>query len=176
MNETKTLVKTRSWIGYKTDDLAWTVGITVAIVVSSALLAHTPANQILTGTIVNALLFLAAYRMPFVNACLIAVLPSSIALMRGLLPAPMVMLVPYIIVSNVALISIFSALKKTPLVGVLISSATKFALLCSITYLVASRLNPNIISMFQWPQLITALLGGFIFINAKKFFEIKLEN
>lgn len=173
MNKIKTLTKTTPWIGYKANELIWTIGITVAIVISPAILAHTPANQIVTGTIVNALLFLAAYRMPLANSFIIAALPSSIALLRGLLPAPMAILIPYIIFSNIILISIFSTLKKTPIVGILISSITKFSLLYLVTYTMSSQLNVKIISMFQWPQLITALIGGFMFISAIKILENK---
>ncbi len=173
MNKIIGLVKTQSWVGCKASDLAWTIGITIAIVIAPALLAHSPANQIVTGTIVNALLFLAAYRMPLGNAILIATLPSSIALLRGLLPAPIAMLIPYIIISNIILISSFSAFKKTPWIGVLTASLAKFSFLYVIVYIVAGQLNANLIAMFQWPQLITALLGGFIFLNLTRFVKSK---
>jgi hypothetical protein len=173
MNKIKTLAKQQTWIGYNTQDLAWTIGITVAIVISPAVLAHSSANQILTGTVVNALLFLAAYRMPLMNAFIIAALPSSIALMRGLLPAPMVMLIPYIIFSNIILISVFSFFKKLPLQGVVVASLAKFALLYSVIFFLAQKLNNPLIAMFQWPQLITALLGGFTFLTLLKVFKIK---
>jgi len=44
----------------------------------------------------------------------------------------------------------------------------KFGFLYSIVYIVAGQLNANLIAMFQWPQLITALIGGFIFLNLLK--------
>jgi hypothetical protein len=172
-NKIISLTKSRSWIGYKTNELTWTIGLTIAIILAPALLAHTSPNQLVTGTIVNALLFLAAFRLPLANAMMIAVFPSTVALLRGLLPAPMVMLIPYIIVSNIILLTSFSMLKKTPVIGVLTASFLKFGFLYSIIYIVAGQLNANLMAMFQWPQLITALIGGFVFLNLAKMFEIK---
>jgi hypothetical protein len=170
-NKIASFVRTRFWIGYKTSDLTWTVGLLTAIIITPAILAHTPANQIVTGTIVNALLFLAAYRLPFVNAVTIAILPSSVALLRGLLPAPMVTLIPFIIMSNIVLISTFSIFKKTPLIGILGASFIKFSFLYSSVWIVGQKLNPQLIAMFQWPQLITALIGGFVFLSLLKLFQ-----
>lgn len=170
-NKIAILTKIRPWIGYKTSDLTWTVGLITAVIIAPAILAHTPANQIVTGTIVNSLLFITAYRLPFVNALMIAILPSSVALMRGLLPAPMVTLIPFIIISNTVLISTFSALKKTPLVGVLAASMAKFVLLYLSIWIVGQQLNSQLVAMFQWPQLLTALLGGFVFLNLLKLFQ-----
>lgn len=172
MNKTKNISKQQTWIGYKTTDLSWTVGLTTAIIIAPAILAHTPANQIITGTIVNALLFMAAYRLPLFNTFLIAILPSSVALLRGLLPAPMVLLIPYIILSNTILVSVFSFMKKTPKLGVFTASLLKFGFLYSVTLVLAQQLNSPLIAMFQWPQLITALLGGMVFLSLKKVSKI----
>lgn len=171
MNKIKTITKQQAWIGYKTSELTWTVGLITAVIIAPAILAHTPANQIVTGTIVNSLLFIAAYRLPLANALMIAILPSSVALMRGLLPAPMAMLIPFIIISNTVLISTFSVLKRTPLVGILTASVAKFALLYLSIWIVGQQLNSQLVAMFQWPQLITAMLGGFVFLNLLKFFQ-----
>lgn len=173
MNKIKTITKKSNWIGYEIADLSWTIGLTTAIIIAPAILAHTPANQIVTGTIVNALLFLAAYRLPLGNAIMIAILPSSVALLRGLLPAPMVTLIPYIIFSNIILISVFSFLKKFPIMGILSASLTKFILLYSVVFILAQKISNPLIVMFQWPQLITALMGGFTFLFLLKVFKIK---
>lgn len=172
-NKVIAVAKSKTWIGYKTSELTWTIGLTTAIIIAPTILAHTATNQIFTGTIVNALLFLAAYKLPLINALAIAVFPSTVALLRGLLPAPMVTLIPYIIISNAILISTFSVFKKTPLVSVLSASFLKFGFLYGITYFVASQLNTNLITMFQWPQLITALIGGFAFLTLLKTFQTK---
>lgn len=163
-------------ISFKTKDLAWTIGLILAVTITPAILAHTTQNQWITGTIVNATLFLAAYKLRFFNAILVAIIPSTIALTRGLLPLPMAMLLPYIILSNIVLIAIFSTLKKKILPGVVLASLGKFLFLYLITFFIAKNLNNSLLSMLQWPQLITALAGGFlalmiikVFLNKNKF-------
>lgn len=144
---------------YKAQDLLWTIGFIFAAVIFPALLAHTPQNQWITGTIVNAILYLAVWRVGILNAILVAALPSSIALMRGLLPAPMAILIPYIILSNVILMAVFYLLKKYPLAGVVVASAVKFLFLLAITSFFI-KINSPLLYMMQWPQLVTALAGG----------------
>jgi len=152
---------------YKTKDALWTLGFILAAVILPALLAHTPQNQWITGTIVNALLFLAVWRVGIINAALVAALPSSIALLRGLLPAPMAVLIPYIIISNIILIAIFYALKKRRLAGVVASSIAKFLFLFAITTYFIKIAGPLIV-MMHWPQLFTALAGGLIAVGIIK--------
>ena len=159
-------------ISYQTKNLTWTFALTLAAVIFPALLAHTPHNQWITGTIVNAILFLAFWRVGIVNAVLVAVLPSSIALMRGLLPAPMAVLIPYIILSNIILVAAFYALKKYPLAGMIVSSFAKFLFLFVITSHFIKIATP-LLTMMHWPQLFTALAGGLIAVGiiktSKKF-------
>jgi hypothetical protein len=172
-NKVITQIKSASLVGYQTRELAWTIGLITASIITPALLAHTPANQWITGTIVNLVLFSAAYRLPLTNAFMVAIFPSSIALLRGLLPAPMAMLIPYIVFSNILLISVFFFTKKTPLRGVLAAGTTKFIFLYGATFVLASALNNKLILMFQWPQLITALAGGFVFMGILNVFNKK---
>ena len=108
----KTIATAFPAASYKIQDLVWTIGFVATAILFPALLAHTPHNQWITGTIVNAILFLAVWRVGVVNAAFVAFLPSSIALLRGLLPAPMAILIPYIILANIILICVFYILKK----------------------------------------------------------------
>ncbi|OGI25841.1 MAG: hypothetical protein A3J76_04855 [Candidatus Moranbacteria bacterium RBG_13_45_13] len=163
----KTTVATFPIAGYQAKDLAWTIGFIAAAVLFPTILAHTPQNQWITGTIVNAIIFLAVWRVGIVNATFVAALPSSVALVRGLLPAPMAIMVPYIIVSNLVLILIFYSFKKHRLTGVIAASAAKFALLFVITTLFIPISHP-LIGMLQWPQLATALAGGLVVIGIIK--------
>lgn len=166
-NEQKSVAAAFPVISFQAKDLAWTFGFTLAAVIFPALLAHTPANQWITGTIVNALLFLAVWRVGIANAFLVAVLPSSIALLRGLLPAPLAALIPFIILSNVILICAFFALKKRPLAGVVFGSALKFLFLFAVASQVVKVAGP-LLFMMSWPQLFTALAGGLIALGVKK--------
>ena len=168
-NQEKTIATTFPVATYQTKDIAWTLAFTVAAVVFPALLAHTPHNQWITGTIVNAILFLAVWRVGIANTVLVAILPSSIALMRGLLPAPMAVLIPYIILSNIILIAAFYALKKYPLAGIVSASFLKFLFLFAVTSYFVKVATPLLV-MMQWPQLVTALAGGLIAAGIINFF------
>jgi hypothetical protein len=163
----KTAAMTFPTAAYQAKDLAWTIGFIVTAVIFPAMFAHTPQNQWITGTIVNALLFLAVWRIGIVNATLVAILPSSIALIRGLLPAPMAVLIPYIILSNIILIAIFYALKKYPLAGIISASLAKFLFLFAISTYFIKIASPLLI-MMHWPQLFTALAGGLIAVGIIK--------
>jgi hypothetical protein len=167
-NQQKTAATTFPIATCRTKELIWTTGFAAAAVIFPALFAHTPHNQWITGTIVNAILFLAVWQVGIVNAALVAALPSSIALARGLLPAPMAVLIPWIIVSNFILIVTFYSLKKPPLAGVIIASSFKFLFLFVVaTYFI--KIASPLLAMMQWPQLVTALAGGLITIGFIKF-------
>lgn len=180
-NQTKTAVATFPIATYKVKDLIWTLVFTLTAIIFPAFLAHTPHNQWITGTIVNALLFLAVWQVGFLNAALIAALPSSIALLRGLLPAPMAILIPYIILSNIILIAVFylfSRIEKLSfqieIVSVVTASFAKFIFLFTITSYFIKIANPLLV-MMQWPQLFTALAGGLIAIGVIKKFKISFS-
>ncbi len=166
----KVAVITFQLVSYRTRDLAWTFVFLLAAVIFPALLAHAPHNQWITGTIVNAVIFLAVWRLGIGNAALVAILPSSIALARGLLPAPMAAFIPFIIVSNLVLIAVFYFLKKYPLFGVVAASSFKFLFLLLVSTFFIKLASPFLV-MMQWPQLFTALAGGLIaagIIKARK--------
>lgn len=160
-NQQRTATMTFPIAAYQTKDLLWTIGLLIAAVIVPALLAHTPHNQWITGIIVNAILFLAVWRLGIVNAMLVAALPSSIALVRGLLPAPIAIMIPWIIISNFILILAFYSAKKYPLAGIISASVLKFLFLFAIsTYFI--KITSPLLIMMHWPQLFTALAGGLI--------------
>jgi hypothetical protein len=154
-----------SLISVSAKDVAWTVGLTLVAIVAPMLLAHTPNNQWITGTIVNMTLFLASWRLGVANAVLVGALPSTIALMRGLLFAPMAPFIPFIIVSNAILVIVFSLTKKNLFWGILTASFAKSAFLLSITLLLAFKLPSPLAYMLQFPQLVTALAGGLLAVG-----------
>lgn len=166
-NQEKIIATTFPVATYHVKDITWTIGFILAAVILPALLAHTPQNQWITGTIVNAILFLAVWRVGIVNAAFVAALPSSVALARGLLPAPMAVLIPYIILSNIILTAIFYMLKKHPLVGVVGASFSKFLFLFTITSYFIKVASP-LLYMMHWPQLFTAFAGGLITVGIIK--------
>ncbi len=137
----------------------------VAALTGAAVIAPLFGQQLATGTIVNAALFLAVMLAGFRAAAVVAVIPSLIALGVGTLPAAMAAMVPYIMASNIALAGIFALLRKVNYwlaasvailakFGILVLSAT--AILAAITH---GNINLALASMMGWPQLITAILG-----------------
>ncbi len=166
----QTKILSRPLIGVKTKDIVWTIGLIIAAVAAPAIFAHTPHNQWVTGTLVNAALFFAAYKLLPANALLVAIFPSTVALTRGLLPLPMAMMIPFIIISNILLINAFYFFKKKPLTAVIASSLAKFSFLYIIVLFFAEKINSQLIIMLQWPQLFTALAGGLLFLGLTKTF------
>lgn len=136
----------------------------LAISIAAPLLQH----QLLTGSIVNGLLFSAAILVDLKYALLVAFLPSIISLAVGLLPFVLAPMIPFIILGNGILIVVFSWLKqKNYWLSVLSASLLKFIFLWSsssliIKFFIAQKVAPKIAIMFSWPQLTTALLGGII--------------
>jgi hypothetical protein len=169
-NEQKTAAITFPVATYQVKDIAWTIGLLVAAIIFPALLAHSPQNQWLTGTIVNSILFIAVWRVGIVNAAVIAALPSTIALERGLLPAPMAALIPYIILANIIMVAIFYFLSNKTLLGIISASVLKFAFLFALTAFFIKVTTPLAV-MMQWPQLFTALAGGLVAIGTIKLLQ-----
>ncbi len=125
-------------------------------------------NQIITGPLVNAVLFLAVILAGTQNAILIGLIPSIIAISTGLLPSALSPTVPFIMISNTLLVLSFSYFKdKNYWLGVVLSSFLKFFFLFAtssivINLLVKKELSSKVASMLSLPQLITALAGGFL--------------
>jgi hypothetical protein len=125
-------------------------------------------QQMITGPIVNATLFLATFLLAPEIAIFVGLLPSIIALSSGLLPAPLAPMVPFIMISNSILILVFYYFKKKNFwIAIFIASILKFLFLYSTSFLVIDlllkkELAKQVSLMMSWPQLLTALVGGTI--------------
>ncbi len=124
--------------------------------------------QPITGPLVNATLFLGAILLGPSTAVLVGLVPSLIALSVGTLPAILAPMVPFIMVSNAILIITFAYLRKSSFWGaVIMASLLKFAFLLAtssvvINLLLKKEVAAKVATMMSWPQLVTALAGGFI--------------
>lgn len=140
------------------------LGLTAGLVAAGSIapLLH---SQIVTGTIVNATLFLAAILLDRKSAAGVAALPSLIALAAGTLPAVLAPMVPFIILGNLLLAAVFRAFSAAGFaVAGVGASLAKFGFLAAASRLVlgAAMDQPRIegvIHMMSYPQLATALLG-----------------
>lgn len=126
-------------------------------------------QQFLTGPIINALLILSFLYLGRSKALFLALIPSTVALSRGLLPLPLAPMVPFIMISNFIYLLTFAWLRTASqtknFLAILLSAFIKAVFLFIISKLLmenilAAPLASKIASMMTWPQLWTAALGG----------------
>ncbi len=143
--------------------LLFTLLLTAAVFLPSII--H---QQAITGPLVNAILLIAVITLSPSSALMIGLIPSVVALTRGLLPLPLAPMVPFIMLGNSIYILIFSRLRnKSFALAVVSASILKFGLLYTASQVIFPQLLPNQFlikasAMMSWPQLVTALAGGFI--------------
>ena len=135
--------------------------------------------QLLTGAVVNCLLFIAIQKFSYKKIVPVVVLPSLGAILNGVLFGPATIFLyyflPFIWISNLILIWTFSKLlKKNYFLAVLSSSFLKALFLFAIANLYVNlRIVPKVfLTAMGAVQLITALSGGvfsyFILLKTKR--------
>ena len=127
-------------------------------------------GQYVTGSCVNAVLAISVLICGLSSGLTVALISPFMAFLLGIGPA-LIYIVPAIAVGNVVFVLILHLLCKRKLwqeiLGLLAAATAKFATL----YLLVSVLLCNILplkpkqittfqTMFSWPQLVTALIGG----------------
>jgi hypothetical protein len=168
-------VKTVSLINSKTLSIAKFVAL-----LGLAILAPLAQNQLITGTIVNAVLFASVFVLGIQGALAIAFFPSVISLGLGLLPAIMTPMIPFIVLGNLILVGLFAAFKnRSYWLAAAGASVIKFIWLLVMSQIVISlfikgAVSTKIAAMMSWPQLITAIAGAIIaYVFVKKIFVSK---
>lgn len=133
-----------------------------------ALIAPLIGQQAVTGSIVNAVLFISTALLGVQAGILIGLIPGAVSLMTGLLPLALAPMVPFIAVSNAILVVVFSKFKeKNYWLGMISASALKFLFLftvssTAINLIFKKEIAYKVAVMMSWPQLFTALAGGLI--------------
>ncbi len=143
-------------------------------------------QQFLTGPIINALLILSFLYLGKNKALFLALIPSTVALSRGLLPLTLAPMVPFIMISNCLYLLTFAKLQTTSqtknFVAIFLSAIIKSVFLFIVSKLLMENmlvapLASKIASMMSWPQLWTAILGGVLALlidnNVKKKYARK---
>jgi len=134
-------------------------------------------QQMITGPIVNATLFVATAVLGVSGGILVGLIPSVVALSAGLLPPVLAPMIPFIMLSNTIMILTFHFLKeKNYWTGMIVGSILKFVFLYStsavvINLLLKKEVAAQVSLMMSWPQLLTALIGGclaYMFIKWNK--------
>lgn len=139
----------------------------LSVCVALAVVAPYFLNQLITGSIVNALLFISASILGLESAFLLCLIPSLISIYTGLLPLTLAPMIPFIMMGNALLVLVFSKLgKRNFWLGATSAAVIKFAFIWSVgTALANSVLHgiaPKVALMISWPQLATAIAGAAI--------------
>ena len=170
----KHMALTKTLVWDRARSIATIQFVTLLSIATIAPLFH---QQWVTGPIVNAMFLIAVVLLGTQTAIILALLPSTIALSVGLLPAILAPMIPFIIISNVILILGFSYLKEKDFwSGIIVGSVLKFIFLWSTSFVVINlllkqELATKVSAMMSWPQLATALIGGvlaYIFLKSIK--------
>ncbi|MCX6760622.1 MAG: iron hydrogenase [Candidatus Nealsonbacteria bacterium] len=138
------------------------------ILLAIALAAPLMGQQAVTGTIVNAALFISTVLLGVEAGILIGLIPSVISLSVGLLPAALAPMIPFIILGNAILVVSFGYFKeKNYWLGMFSASFLKFLFLFNTSSMVINlffkkEVAGQVALMMSWPQLFTALSGGLI--------------
>lgn len=125
--------------------------------------------------LVNAWLLLTVEALGVSQAIVVGMLTPMGAALRGILPLPLVVMIPFIALGNATLVGVYGTLRRSHRGVVLVCGAVaKFAVLYVSVALLRARplvlagpggIQPVAIpealwDMMRWPQLATALAGG----------------
>jgi hypothetical protein len=154
------------------------LALTLGLIGLGVLIPQLGLPQAITGPLVNALLILTVETAGIGPAVLVGLTTPLSALAHGVLPLPLMVMIPFIGIANAVLSTIYGALRtRSRWLALAAGAVLKFAWLYGVTsWLIAYPLQiaisgaaqpvalpPALVSMMQWPQLVTALAGGLIF-------------
>ncbi len=156
--------------------LVATKAFQLSIFVGIAVVAPYFGNQLITGSIINTLLFISVSLMGIESALLLCLIPSLISIYTGLLPLALAPMIPFIMTGNALMVLVFWRLKKKGFwLGVVPAALVKFVFIWVVGMVLAQSVLSGIASkvmlMISWPQLATAIAGAAI-----AFFILKIIN
>jgi hypothetical protein len=144
----------------------------VFILASILVFAPLLKNQIITGPLVNFILFVSVVLLGRNTALSLCIFPSVISLLTGFLPVIMAPVIPFIIISNMILVLVFDYLKNNQYLAILSSAMVKFLFLWATSFfaisMFAKPVAQKVAAMFTYPQFFTALAGGALAILVLK--------
>lgn len=138
---------------------------------TALLLALTLAIQamglpaMVTGPLVNFMLALAVLLVGTASGVFIGFLTPWVAMMAGILPAPLSPVIPFIMAGNVVyclLIGLFK--RRLRVVGVILGAVAKFAVIAGAVSFVLTLPGP-MTKVLMVPQLTNALIGGLFAVS-----------
>ena len=138
-----------------------------------------PAGQLVTGTLVNAVLAISTLTAGVASGAVIALVSPVMAFLLGI--APQILTVPVIMAGNLVFVLVLGLPRKQKALWCAVASVAKFAVLYVLVVQVICRLlaeplladgilAPPMLNVlpatFGWTQLITALLGSAVALCA----------
>lgn len=117
-------------------------------------------GQFITGSGINAVLILATHLCGLPWAIAIGFITPFMAVVLGIQPPALIIVVPFIIAGNVIYSLIYFLLKrKSKAIAIIAAAYAKFELLYSAVNFILT-VKPPIKAALSFPQIITALVGG----------------
>lgn len=162
-------------VGMKNDKirtLTRTAVLLAVVVVVQMVGRSLPNSNFIVGPLVNMCLLIAAMTAGIGGGIAISVLTPFTSLIGNHAPiaAALLPFAPVIAVSNVILVLVFYFLyNKNKYIGVVCAAVLKFIFLFLTIRLFVNifdfpKFAKALVTLFSWPQLITALIGGFVAI------------
>ncbi len=123
--------------------------------------------QLITGPLVNAILFLSVVICGIRSGLLLSFVPSIFALTAGILPFFLAPLVPFVVISNIILVGIFATFRQRGFwLAAIFAAVLKFLFLSASAQFLSRFFNEKwaqkALIMFSYPQLYTAIIGAFV--------------
>lgn len=133
--------------------------------------------QPITGPLVNAVLLITVETLGLWPAIGLGLLTPLGGALHGVLPLPLIAMLPFIMLGNATLVSLYNAFRlRNRWLALGVAAVGKFAVLYgAVTFLVVRPLTvafggpartvvmpAAIVNMMSWPQLVTAVAGGLL--------------
>ena len=142
--------------------------ILIALLIALQAATRPLANQFITGSCVNLVLAVAAMLCGVWSGVIVAIVSPFFAYFLGI--SPQLWLAPAIACGNAVLVVILALLsgkfgKAGGVVSVIVAAVCKFVVLYVVVvklFIPMGNLPAKVAAQFSWPQLVTALIGGFL--------------
>jgi len=119
--------------------------------------------QLVTGSVVNAMLLIAAGTVGMWSGIIIGCLTPIIAFLVGIMGFPL--MIPFIMIGNSLYVMLFS-MQKNKILGMILGALVKFIWLAiSVKYIIQLfnvKVPLKIVQAFTTPQFVTAIIGGIL--------------
>lgn len=128
----------------------------------------------ITGPLVNFMLIISTIIVGTGSGVIIGLITPWIALLAGILPGPLAPAIPFIMIGNGVFCLLFGLLHRDnwrySVLGVSVGALAKFLIIAGAAQFVLSLPGP-ITQVLLFPQLVNALIGGFIALGVGRYLK-----